>query len=480
MLTWNRPSYHRRLFAWLVAYSLLMVGCLIMFQSRRERQFKAGELNARLQTVNSYILAELDSGIPPAAVRLFPAPSLNGLRISIVDRAGKVTYDNTLDTLPQGNHLSRREIADALTGGSGYALRRHSESTGQTYFYSATRGSDGTIVRTALPYSPSLTGILKADYSFLWVTGGITLIMCVVGFFATRRLGQNIRRLSRFAERAERGEPVSDTPSFPHDELGDISSNIVRLYAQLQKATTDRDREHRAAMHQHQEKERIKKQLTNNINHELKTPVTAIRVCLETLLTHRDLPAEKREEFLERCLANSDRLRRLLDDVSQITRLDDGRHAIGRTPLDLAQVINEVRDELAPLAAGKGMSIILNIPATIPVNGNRQFLASIFHNLISNAIAYSGGDTVTVDCAADSSRLRFSVSDNGAGVAPEHLPHIFERFYRIDKGRSRAAGGTGLGLAIVKNAVLFHGGKISASSRPGQGLTVTFTLSAGN
>lgn len=123
------------------------------------------------------------------------------------------------------------------------------------------------------------------------VHGGVTVLMCIIGYFVTRRVGLHISRLRLFAEKAERGERIYDTEPFPHDELGDISNHIVRLYARLQQAITDRDREHRSALHEEQEKIRIKKQLTNNINHELKTPVAAMQVCLETLIDHPDLPA---------------------------------------------------------------------------------------------------------------------------------------------------------------------------------------------
>ncbi len=168
--------------------------------------------------------------------------NIPGLRISIIDANGKIVYDNSLDSLPGTNHLDRKEIAEAMKRGEGYALRRHSESTGGTYFYAAKRG-DGYVVRSAMPYNVSLNQLLAADYAFLWVMIVVTIIMCIIGFFATRRVGRHIGRLNRFAESAERGERIFDTEPFPHDELGDISNNIVRLYARLQQAITDRDHE---------------------------------------------------------------------------------------------------------------------------------------------------------------------------------------------------------------------------------------------
>ena len=463
MASRNKPTYHRRLFSWLLAYSWLMVLC-----------FAAEELNIRLQSLNESLLASI--GQSDTVSHLGPLPPIAGLRVSVIDLQGRVLYDNTLDSLPKKSHLERQEIVDAVANGSGYALRRHSESTGQTYFYSARKGKN-RIVRTAVPYSVSLRVLLRADYGFLWFMIGVTSAMSLLGYFATRRVGLHVSRLNRFAEKAERGERIFDTEPFPHDELGDISNHIVRLYAQLQQAVAARDREHRQALLAEQEKIRIKKQLTNNINHELKTPVAAMQACLETLMTHRDLPPEKRDEFIARCHANGERLKNLLADVSLITRMDDGGTAIARTRIDLREIIAEACEDFALPAAGRGVELLNGVSEPLPLTGNAALLASVFRNLIDNALAYSGCRRIEIRLlASDDDTVALSVADDGCGVAEEHLPHLFERFYRVDKGRSRQAGGTGLGLSIVKNAVLWHGGDITAENRHGGGLQFRFTL----
>ncbi len=478
MGSWNKISYSQRLFLWLLSYSVLLVGCFVCFQYHREKRFKADELNAQLQLINAHLLEALADGLDFALLSASQPHPFDELRISVIDTAGRVVYDNTLDTLPYADHRSRREIDRALRNGTGYAVRRHSESTGKTYFYAAMLGENGYIVRSAVPYSLTLTELLRADFGFLWSMGGITVLMAVLGYFATRRVGLHILRLNRFAESAERGERIYDTQPFPQDELGAISNHIVRLYADLQQANADRDREHRAALHEQQEKERIKKRLTNNINHELKTPVAAIQVCLETLLAHKELDEAKREEFLHRCYSNTERLKRLLADVSLITRMDDAPSSIVREPLDLAALLAEVVEECDTIAADKGMKIVNRVTGPLPMTGNPSLLASVFRNLIDNAVAYSGGREIRLQVLASAGdKIELCVADDGCGVPPEHLPHLFERFYRIDKGRSRAAGGTGLGLAIVKNAVLLHGGTITASNRPEGGLKFTIGLS---
>ncbi len=478
MASWNKISYSHRLFLWLLGYSVLLVGCFAGFQYHREKEFKAAELNGRLQLINAHILDDIaNGGEIPEITATQPHP-FEDLRVSIIDHRGNILYDNSLDSIPETNHLSRKEIAKAVSCGSGYSVRRHSESTGNTYFYSATSGNNGYIVRTAVPYSVSLSELLRPDFGFLKIMGSIALVMCLFGYIATRRVGQHILRLNRFAEHAERGDKIYDNAPFPKDELGSISNHIVRLYANLQQANADRDREHRAAMHEQREKERIKKQLTNNISHELKTPVASIQVCVETLLAHNNISDEKRVDFLRRCLANTERLKRLINDVSLITRMDDAPASISKQELDLTEIINEATDDCSPIAASRGFDIDSNITRKLPMNGNPSLLTSVFRNLIDNAIAYSCGNRIEIRLiSCGNNTITLTVGDNGCGVPPEHLPHLFERFYRIDKGRSRSAGGTGLGLAIVKNAVLLHGGTIAVANRTDGGLIFTITLS---
>lgn len=473
----NKLTYQRRLFLLLLAFSWMLVACFIVFQYGREKRYKADWLDGRLQLFNMRLADALESGMPVAEFMASEDLPVDSLRVSIVDVDGTVIFDNSADRLPTGNHLTRPEIVDALRYGTGFTVRRHSQTTDGSYFYSAMKSGD-LIVRSAVPYSDPLRELLAADKGFLWFMLGVTLVFSVAGFIATRRLGHNIARLSRFAKKAERGEKIYVDEGFPHDELGEISSNIVKLYARLQEANIDRARQHDMALHEEQEKIRIKKQLTNNINHELKTPVASIQVCVETLLAHPELPDGMRVEFLERCNQNVGRLRRLLDDVSTITRLDDGSRLIQTEPV----VINDLIRDLVADTGLNGMNVeVVRFDVPVVVNGSQSLLSSVFRNLLDNAVAYSGGKTIRIELIAsnaDSCRIRFY--DDGNGVPEEHLPHLFERFYRVDKGRSRRAGGTGLGLSIVRNAVMFHGGDITVRNRTEGGLEFEFTLAKRN
>lgn len=473
----NKISYHRRIFFLLLVFSWILVICFVVFQYQREKQYKIDMLNSQLQLYNTHLIDELrnDSSDFSRIISSQIKP-IADLRVSVITTDGSLVFDNTIDSLPGENHLDRHEIMCAMANGSGYTIRRHSKSTDNTYFYSATKG-DGIIVRSAVPYSVSLQEILNADRSFLWFMLVVIFIISFLGYFATRRIGHTITRLNRFAEKAERGEPVYDVGSFPEDELGSISDHIIRLYARLQQTVVELDREHRKVMFEQQEKTRIKKQLTNNINHELKTPVASIKVCLETILEHRDLPPEKHWSFIERCYTNTERLTNMLNDVSAITRMDDGASNIEKNRLNIAGIVREIQNSMTDSLEKSGMTLTVDMPDEVVVNGNRTLIDSIFRNLIDNAVAYSGGTDimVTVDDETEQNYI-FSVTDNGTGIPQEHLERIFERFYRIDKGRSRQMGGTGLGLAIVRNAVQFHGGTIYAVNRSSGGARFVFSL----
>ncbi len=469
-------TYHKRLFLLLLAFSWTIILCFICFQYIREKQYKSESLNEQLQLYNRHMLEAIESGMPYGDFLELHEEPFDNLRISVATFDGKVVFDNLIPIDSLGNHKNRPEIALAMEKGSGYHIGRQSASNGQEYFYSATRGRD-LVVRSAMPYSATLKELLKADWTFLGVMISISLAMSVLAYFATRRLGNNIERLNRFAAKAERGESFNDEEPFPNDELGSISNHIVQLYAQWQQTIKDRDAAHEVAMHEQQERIRIKHQLTNNINHELKTPVASIQVCLETLLSGMNLSEEKRQDLIERCYANNERLRHLLNDVSLITRMEDGSKSIGKDRVVINDIINEIADEMEIMPEEERLALYCDFDDDLVIQGNLSLISSIFRNLTENSMAYSGGKNIYISLVEnDEKECHIRFEDDGCGVEEKHIGRLFERFYRVDKGRSRQMGGTGLGLAIVKHAVQFHGGTIAASNRPEGGLRLDFTL----
>lgn len=427
MASETKKSHHKRLFLQLIAFSWAMVLCFVGYQYIREKEYKSEFLNAQLQQYNRHLLATVEEGEPYEEYIATHDKPFEELRISIITLTGAVVYDNIIPRDSLDNHRGRPEVADALTKGVGYNISRQSTSDGREYFYSATRG-ERVVVRTAIPYSSTLQDLLEADWSFLVVMISITLVMSVVAYFTTRKLGKDIERVNRYEAEQERN--------------------------------------------------RLKRQLTNNINHELKTPVASIQVCLETLLSGINLSEEKRQELIERCYANNDRLRRLLNDVSLITRMEDGSALIGKERVVINDIIDEVAKELDMLPEDERLLLHTDFSNEVIIDGNPSLIGSIFRNLTENAIAYSEGRNIYISLLENNDKLcRIRFEDDGKGIELKHLSHLFERFYRVDKGRSRQKGGTGLGLAIVKHAVQFHGGTITVTNRPNGGLRFEFTLS---
>ena len=227
-----------------------------------------------------------------------------------------------------------------------------------------------------------------------------------------------------------------------------------------------------------EEESRMKRQLTQNVSHELKTPVSSIQGYLETILSNPDLSPDKRQFFLERCYSQSTRLTGLLRDISVLNRLDEASEMFDLTEVNITKLIAEIQKECSQDMEEKHITSEIILPGDPTVFGNNSLLYSIFRNLYDNAIAYAGENIrITVNCyKEDPKYYYFSFSDNGVGIPEEHINRIFERFYRVDKVRSRKIGGTGLGLSIVKNGGNFHKGQISAKSSPGKGVTFFFTL----
>ena len=422
-----KMSFHKRLFLMLLAFSWAIVLCFIGFQYLREKEYKSEFLNAQLQQYNRHLLYTVEEGLPYEEFIATHDKPFDELRISIITLSGAVVYDNTISTDSLDNHLGRPEVANALAKGKGYNISRKSASDGRKYFYSATRG-ERVVVRTAIPYSNTLQDLLEADWSFLVVMISISLAMNILAYFTTRRIGKIIERVNRYE--AE------------------------------------------------QEKNRLKRQLTNNINHELKTPVASIQVCLETLLSEITLSEEKRQELIERCYTHNERLRKLLNEVSLITRMEDGSALISWEKVIINEIIDEIAEELNVIPEDERLTLHTDFNEVIVIEGNTSLIASIFSNLTENAIAYSEGENIYIKLLENSEEhvsIRFE--DDGKGVEQKQLTRLFERFYRVDKGRSRQMGGTGLGLSIVKHAVQFHGGTITATNRPNGGLRFDFTLS---
>ena len=479
-------SVGKKLYFSVLAVFLVFAVSFIVFQQSREKQFKINTLTLKLANYNELLMEDLllstsqgillsDSVDMVDSVRVAEAKlqefvrehESKDLRVTLVKPDGRVVFDNMSKNYRHfANHAKREEIAEALKVGQGTSVERQSKTLRQDYFYVASYFPKAQlIVRTALPYNDDLTKSLQADQHYIWFAIVAIILLTVVLYRFTYRLGKNVSKLTIFAYKADHNESleVEDLANFPDDELGEIAERIIKMYKRVQTTRKEQDI--------------LKRQLTQNIAHELKTPVASIQGYLETILDNPHINEQTKEQFLQRCYAQSERLTSLLHDISTLNRLDDGSDMIDFEAVDITQLVADITKETALVRQERKMTFDNQLPERIVVKGNRSLLYSVFRNLTDNAIAYAGeGRTITLEAKEQGNKWHFIFRDNGQGVPPEHLARLFERFYRVDKGRSRKMGGTGLGLAIVKNAVLLHGGTIRVSNLPEGGLKFEFTI----
>lgn len=490
----TKSKVGRKLYLMVLTVFLVFAVSFIMFQQTREKQYKISTLTMKLENYNALLEEDLslahDRGIILSngdSLETLPSVSrsklvvaetkLNAfireheskdLRVTLIRSDGKVVYDNMSKHYDRfANHLNRKEIQEALKNGQGSSVERESKTLKQDYFYVASYfPADSIIIRSALPYNDDLSKSLQADQHYIWFAVFAIIILTIVLYRFTHRLGKNVAKLRIFAYKADHNESleIEDLAKFPDDELGEIAERIIKMYKRIQ--TTRR------------EQDILKRQLTQNIAHELKTPVASIQGYLETILDNPHISEEMKEQFLQRCYAQSERLTSLLRDISTLNRLDDGSDMIDFEAVDITKMVREIARETALERESHQMTFENLLPDQhIIVKGNRSLLYSVFRNLTDNAIAYAGeGRKITLSAKEQGNKWHFIFCDNGQGVPAEHLSRLFERFYRVDKGRSRKMGGTGLGLAIVKNAVLLHGGTIRVSNQLEGGLKFEFTL----
>lgn len=484
MVSKKRISYQWRLFIPMVTLIWLIIGILVFFQYKRELNYRTESIKSQLSIINNRLITayERDYDLGPFIHFLamyLGNDTFDDIMVSVYDDSGELVY-RIGDPILQTDAHNRRtpELAEAEEHGEGRVVRNSLFSPDKIFYYSAIKSSDGKMyVHTAMPYTVSLSDALAVD-SVMWIiVVAVAAVATAISYLSTKYLARNINLLREFANRAADNKDFIATDKFPHDELGDISRQIVRIYREKDTALQQSEREHRIALRATEEKARIKRQLTNNINHELKTPIGIIKGYIDTIVETPDMPDEMRDSFIHKAQQHVQRICSLLNDISTMTRLDEAGNKIPTTDVDYHDLVYAVDNDLEVSHLNGNMKFTYDIPLDCVVNGNHSLLSNMLLNLIRNAAAYSHGTEISLRLINETAKYyTFSFADNGNGVPQEHIPHLFERFYRIDTGRSRKVGGTGLGLPIVKNTITSLGGTISVRNRNTGGLEFVYTL----
>ncbi len=415
--------------------------------------------------------------------RYFANSDLCDISITVYDKVtGEATYTigDLRTCVPSEDDLTHAENETYVDGSE---VKRLTDITigpnkEKIFFFSSRTSPDGQIeVRTYLPYTPEVHRALRIRTEFWIMILGVGVVGSVLAFFITKHQAKNVALLHDFARRAAADRDFIPMGDFPSDEIGDISRQIVAIYNSRMQANVRREREHIIALKATDEKNLMKRTLTNNISHELKTPIGIIRGYIDMIISQPDMPEEDRIHFLQKTQQNVERIVGMLADLSTMTRLEEGSKNITVKSINFHDFIFTLEEDVRGSGLTGDMDFRYNLPLDCMVRGNEGLLTSAITNLVKNARAYSQGTVMGIDLLGRNENFyTFSFYDNGVGVGEEHLQHIFDRFYRIDVGRSRKSGGTGLGLPIVKSSINSMGGSISVRNRKGGGLEFIFTL----
>ena len=370
------------------------------------------------------------------------------LRVTLIGADGGVRFDNSADPGAMDNHADRPEVLEARREGSGQGVRE-SETMDRSMFYYALRLDDGSVLRVSEEASSLLSIFLRSLPLILAVLGVMVLLCFIVARRLTVRLIRPIEQMTadlndvRSVARYPELEPFVDMIEKQHDEI--LQSADMRV------------------------------EFTANVSHELKTPLTSISGYAE-LIESGMATGDQVTRFAGEIHQSANRLLTLINDIIRLSQLDGPMRDTTFEPVDLAQVAASTVRQLALNAHRMGVSLELDTRPAV-ISADRQMMEELLFNLCDNAIRYNvTGGSVRVEVRPLREKVIVCVQDTGIGISEEHQKHVFERFYRVDKSRSKATGGTGLGLAIVKHIAVRHEAEIEIDSALGRGTAITVTF----
>ncbi len=371
------------------------------------------------------------------------------VRVTWVDIDGTVLYDNWTPAEEMENHLNRPEIAEAIATGEGEQVRTSDTLQMNTYYY-ALRMENGTILRVATYANSGMSIFLSAMPLILFIIGLIVVLCVFLADFLAKSLMKPIVALS---DNLDGTQSATDEDEV-YKELKPFVQTIRSQHENILAAA------------------KMRQDFTANVSHELKTPLTAISGYAE-LIENKMVTKEQETAFLGEIRKNCDRLLTLINDIIRLSELDSTTEDEGFETLDLYALAEECSKNLKVNAARRKIDFTL-VGSTCVMRGNHHMLCELIDNLCENAIRYNNeGGMVRLQVGMQEERPYLSVTDNGIGIPKKHQERIYERFYRVDKSRSRETGGTGLGLAIVKHIVGIHGARMTLESEEGKGTKIT-------
>ncbi|HJC67606.1 MAG TPA: GHKL domain-containing protein [Candidatus Enterocloster excrementigallinarum] len=389
----------------------------------------------------------------------------NNSRLTVIDLDGTVVADTQAQMDEMDNHLDREEIQDALEKGSGYA-RRRSDTLDEGMLYVAYRSRNADVIlRAAVPYSG-----FQQYLPLFFPASVLSLLIAVVGsFIVTTRLVSSITKpLQDIAKEMLKVKGDYTELNFEHCQYPEINV-IADTTMKMSKNVKD-------YLNQIEKERMIRQEFFSNASHELKTPITSIQGYAELLESGMIQDEATKADFASRIKKEAVRMTGLINDILMISRLEAKEAEVTFSDVRVSVLLEEIIDSLKPQAAEAQVFVHVDCQPLM-IHANLQQMRELLTNLISNAIKYNRpGGQVWINIRETDGQMVIRVKDNGVGIPSDSLDRIFERFYRVDKGRSRKQGGTGLGLSIVKHIVNFYHGTIHVSSEPDMGSEFTVFL----
>jgi two-component system phosphate regulon sensor histidine kinase PhoR len=464
---------------------LLVTGVSIISSVKIESYFTqrlVDDMSREIDVIQFYLSDDSSASREQINERIRHIAGIEVRRVTLIDRDGNVIADSDVptDRLPSlENHLHRPEIQQALAKPVGIDSR-HSATVGRDFLYVARKVNpilnNGILqnlqfIRLSMPLEEVQS---RSNEIHLTIIGaGILVLLLVVAFsmVVSRRISRPMVEIARSVQRIRTGNLDEHIVVSSDDEIGQVATAVNELVDTL-----------KSDMLRLNKLERVRSEFLGNVSHELRTPIFALQGMLETLLNGAlDDPTVNRS-FLEKAQSNATRLNVLLTDLINISQIESGEMRMSFRYFPINEFLEAAARDVYHLAAQRRISVSLNVQsdAATQVYGDRDRLRQVMDNLIDNAIKYNTvGGTVTIISKEDVRSVEINIVDTGVGISPEHVPRVFERFYRVDKDRSREVGGTGLGLAIVKHILEAHDSTIEVESTTGKGSTFRFALKKG-